>query len=54
MFADFLYYHFDDPGAVHILWSVGPSSEFKNKFMAKVLQSLSQKHKRLSYGNALL
>ena len=33
MFVDFLYSHFDDPGAVHIIWSDGPSSEFKNKFM---------------------
>ena len=41
------YNHFDDPGAVHdIIWSDGSSSEFKNKFIMKFLQSLSQKHKR--------
>ena len=33
MFVDFLYSHFDDPGAVHIIWLDEPSSEFKNKFM---------------------
>ena len=31
-----------------------PSPEFKNKFMVKFLQSLSQKHKGLSHGNTLL
>ena len=31
VFVDFLYNHFDDPGAVHdIIWSHGPSSDFKN------------------------
>ena len=51
-FVDFLCNHFDDPGPVQeIIWSDGPSSEFKNKFMIKFLQSLSQKYKRLSHGN---
>ena len=45
VFVDFLNNHFD-PGAVHDIWSDGPSSEFKNKFMVKFLQSHSQKHKR--------
>ena len=45
MFVDFLYNHFDDPRAVNIIWSNGPTSEFKNKFMVKFLQSHSQKHK---------
>ena len=45
--VDFLYNDFDDPVAVHdIIWSDGPSSESKNKFMVKFLQSLSQKHKK--------
>ena len=52
VFVDFLYNHFDDPGAVHdTVWSGGPSSEFKNKFMVKSLQSLSQKHISLFNGN---
>ena len=39
VFVDFLYNHFDDPGAVHdLIWSDGPSSEFKNKFIVKFLQ----------------
>ena len=38
MFVDFLYDHFDDPGAVHIIWSDGPSSEIKNKFMVKFFE----------------
>ena len=42
---DFLSKHFDNPGAVHIIWSGGPSSEFKNKIMVKFLQLHSQKHK---------
>ena len=38
-FVDFLGNHFDKPGAVHdIIWSDGPSSEFKKKFMLKFLQ----------------
>ena len=42
VFVDFICNHFHDPGAVHnIVWSDGPSSEFKNKFMVKFLQSLS-------------
>ena len=42
VFAGFLYNHFDDPGVDHdIIWSDGPSSEFKNKFMVKFLQSFS-------------
>ena len=45
MFVDFLYDHFDDPGAVHIIWSDGPSSEFKSKFMVKLFQSHTQEHK---------
>ena len=45
--ADFLYNDFDDPVAVYdIIWSDGPSSESKNKFMVKFFQSLSQKHKK--------
>ena len=55
VFVDFLYNHFDDPGAVHnIIWSDGPSSEFKNKFMLKFLQSLNQKHRSLSHENIFL
>ena len=55
VFTDFLYNHFDDPGAVHDdKWSDGPSSESKNKFILKFLQLLSQKHKSLSHGNNLL
>ena len=38
MFVDFLYDHFDDPGAAHIIWSDGPSSEIKNKFMVKFFE----------------
>ena len=39
VFVDFLYNHFDDPGAVHdLIGSDGPSSEFKNKFIVKFLQ----------------
>ena len=45
MFVDFLYDHFDDPGAVHIIWSDGPSSEFKSKFRVKFFQSHTQEHK---------
>ena len=38
VFVDFLYNHFDDPGTVHdIIWLDGPSSEFTNKFMVKLL-----------------
>ena len=45
--VDFLYNDFDDPVAVHdIIWSDGPSSESKNKFMVKFLQSLSQRYKK--------
>ena len=48
VFVDFLYNHFDDPGAVHdIIWSDGLASYFKNSFIVKFLQSLSQTHKRL-------
>ena len=48
VFVDFLYNHFDDPGAAHdIIWSDGLPSEFKNSFIVKFLQSLSQTHKRL-------
>ena len=54
VFVYFLYNHSDDPGAVHIVWSDGSSSELKNKFMVKFLQSLSQKHKILSYGSTFL
>ena len=47
VFSDFLYDHFDDSGAVHdIIWSDRPSSQSKNKFMVKFLQSISQTHKR--------
>ena len=45
VFVDFLFDHFSDSGAVHIIWSDGPSSEFKNKLMVNFLQSHSQKHK---------
>ena len=42
VFVDFLKNHFDDCGAVHdIIWSDGPSSEFKKKFMVRFVQSLS-------------
>ena len=45
--VDFLYNDFDDPVAIHdIIWSDGPSSESKNKFMVKFLQSLSQRYKK--------
>ena len=54
VFVGFLYKHFDNPGAVHDIWSDGPSSEFKNKFMVEFLQSLSQKYKGISHGNTLL
>ena len=55
VFVDFPYNHFGDPGAVYdAIWSDGPSSEFKRKFVVKFLQSLSQKHKSLSHGNTLL
>ena len=55
MFLDFLCNHLDDPGAAHdISWSDGPSSEFKNKFMVKFLQSLSLTHKRLLLWTSLL
>ena len=47
MMVDFLCNHIDDPVAVRdILWSNGLSSEFKNKFKVKVLQSLSLTHKK--------
>ena len=38
MIVDFIYNQFDDPEAVRIIWSDGPSSELKNKFMVKFLQ----------------
>ena len=38
MIVDFVYNQFDDPEAVRIIWSDGPSSELKNKFMVKFLQ----------------
>ena len=44
MFIDLLYDHLDNPGAVHVIWSDGPSSESKNRFMVKLFQSHSQKH----------
>ena len=44
MFIDLLYDHLDNPGAVHVIWSDGPSSESKNRFMVKFFQSHSQKH----------
>ena len=43
IFVDFFYNHFDYPEAVHDIVWYGPSSEFKNKFMVKFLQSLCQK-----------
>ena len=53
--VDFLCNHRDDPVAVHdILWSNGLSSEFKNKFKVKILQSLSLTHKRLFLSKSLL
>ena len=45
VFIDFLYNHFGATDAMEdITWSDGPTSEFKNKYMVKFLQSLSQKH----------
>ena len=45
VFIDFLYSHFGATDATEgIIWSDGPSSEFKNKYMVKFLQSLSQKY----------
>ena len=38
MIVDIIYNQFDDPGAVRIIWSDGPSSELKNKFMVQFLQ----------------
>ena len=38
MIVDFIYNQFDDPEVVRIIWSDGPSSELKNKFMVKFLQ----------------
>ena len=47
VFVNFFYNHFDDLGAVHdIIWSYGLSSEFKNKFIVKFLQSYHQTCKR--------
>ena len=55
MMVDFLCDHIDDPVAVHdILCSNGLSSEFKNEFKVKVLQSLSLTHKRLFLSKSLL
>ena len=34
------------PVAEEVIWTDGPSSEFKNKFMMKLLQSLATKYKR--------
>ena len=45
VFTDFLYNHFGATDAMEdIIWSDGPTSEFKNKYMVKFLQSLSQKY----------
>ena len=45
VFIDFLYNHFGATDAMEdIIWSDGPTSEFKNKYMVKFLQSLSQKY----------
>ena len=45
VFIDFLYNHFGATDAMEdIIWSHGPTSEFKNKYMVKFLQSLSQKY----------
>ena len=44
MFIDLLYDHLDNPGAVHVIWSDGPSSESKNRFTVKFFQSHCQKH----------
>ena len=42
---DFLYNHFGvTEGMEDIIWSDGPTSEFKNKYMAKFIQSLNQKY----------
>ena len=44
VFVDFLYNHFDDPGAEHDnIWSDRSSSEFKNKLMANFFQLLIKK-----------
>ena len=45
VFIDFIYNHFGATDAMEdIIWSDGPTSEFKNKCMVKFLQSLSQKY----------
>ena len=45
VFIDFLYNHFGVTDTTEdILWLDWPTSEFKNKFMVKFLQSLSQKY----------
>ena len=55
MLVDFLQNHFDDPGAVHdIIWSDGPLSVFKKKFMTKFFPWLSQKHERVFSGKYFL
>ena len=44
-FIDFLYNHFDATDTMEdIIWSDGPTSEFKNKYMVKFLQFVSQKY----------
>ena len=43
VFVDFLYENCVHKCEEYIIWSDGPTSEFKNKFMVKFLQILSQK-----------
>ena len=55
VFIDFLYNHFGATDAMEdIIWSDGPTSEFKNKYMVKFLQSLSQNIISNSRGSTLL
>ena len=44
VFIDFLYNHFGVTEAIEDIWSDRPTSKFKNKFMVKFLQPLSQKY----------
>lgn len=49
VFLDFFYSEIikETPGiSEEVIWSDGPSSEFKNKFMVRTLQLLAQKHNR--------
>ena len=44
VFVDFLYENCVHKCDEYIIWPDGPTSEFKNKFMVKFLQILSQKY----------